>query len=90
MAALDFGINILTLLAIVLAIGIVVDDAFVVVEGATAWTERGLPPRDAAKKAMTQSLGPIIDIILVLMSVFTPAAFLPGLTGSCLTTGQDL
>ena len=81
MAALGFGINISTLFAIILAIGIVVDDAIVVVEGATRFIERGAPPKEAAEKAMGQLLGPIIGITLVLMSVFTPAAFLPGLTG---------
>jgi HAE1 family hydrophobic/amphiphilic exporter-1 len=81
MAALGFSINLSTLFAIVLAIGIVVDDAIVVVEGATHYVERGLSPRDAAVQAMSELLGPIIGITLVLMSVFIPAAFLPGLTG---------
>ena len=81
MSALGFGINISSLFAIVLAIGIVVDDAIVVVEGAAHLVERGLPARQAAEKAMTQLLGPIVGITLVLMAVFTPAAFLPGLTG---------
>jgi hydrophobic/amphiphilic exporter-1 (mainly G- bacteria), HAE1 family len=81
MAALGFTINLSTLFAIVLAIGIVVDDAIVVVEGATHHIERGLSPHDAAIQAMTELFGPIIGITLVLMSVFIPAAFLPGLTG---------
>lgn len=81
MTALGFSINMSTLFAIVLAIGIVVDDAIVVVEGAAKWVERGVPAKEAAGKAMEQLLGPIIGITLVLMSVFTPAAFLPGLTG---------
>jgi hydrophobic/amphiphilic exporter-1 (mainly G- bacteria), HAE1 family len=81
MAALGFGVNISTLFAIVLAIGIVVDDAIVVVEGCSHWMERALPAKEAAEKAMAQLLGPIVGITLVLMSVFTPAAFLPGLTG---------
>jgi hydrophobic/amphiphilic exporter-1 (mainly G- bacteria), HAE1 family len=81
MTALGFSINISTLFAIVLAVGIVVDDAIVVVEGASHWLERGLPAKAAAEKAMSQLIGPIIGITLVLMSVFTPAAFLPGLTG---------
>jgi HAE1 family hydrophobic/amphiphilic exporter-1 len=81
MAALGFSINLSTLFAIVLAIGIVVDDAIVVVEGASHHIERGLKPRDAAIRAMSELFGPIIGITLVLMSVFVPAAFLPGLTG---------
>ena len=81
MAALGFTVNLSTLFAIVLAIGIVVDDAIVVVEGASHHIERGLSPHDAAIKAMSELFGPIIGITLVLMSVFIPAAFLPGLTG---------
>ena len=81
MAALGFSINLSTLFAIVLAIGIVVDDAIVVVEGAAHHIEQGLSPHDAAIKAMSELFGPIIGITLVLMSVFIPAAFLPGLTG---------
>jgi HAE1 family hydrophobic/amphiphilic exporter-1 len=81
MAALGFTINLSTLFAIVLAIGIVVDDAIVVVEGAAHYVEAGLSGHDAAIKAMNELFGPIIGITLVLMSVFIPAAFLPGLTG---------
>src|SRR6202790_1885157 len=81
MAALGFTVNISTLFAIVLAIGIVVDDAIVVVEGASHHIERGLTPHDASIKAMDELFGPIIGITLVLMSVFLPAAFIPGLTG---------
>src|ERR1700752_5193749 len=81
MAALGFTVNLSTLFAIVLAIGIVVDDAIVVVEGAAHHIERGLAPREAAERAMAELFGPIIGITLVLMSVFIPAAFLPGLTG---------
>jgi HAE1 family hydrophobic/amphiphilic exporter-1 len=81
MSAMGFGINISTMLAVILAIGIVVDDAIVVVEGVAKAMEQGLAPREAAEHAMTLLLGPIIGITLVLMSVFTPAAFLPGLTG---------
>jgi HAE1 family hydrophobic/amphiphilic exporter-1 len=81
MAALGFTINLSTLFAIVLAIGIVVDDAIVVVEGAAHYVEAGLSGHDAAIKAMNELFGPIIGITLVLMSVFVPAAFLPGLTG---------
>jgi HAE1 family hydrophobic/amphiphilic exporter-1 len=81
MAALGFSINTLTLFAIVLAIGIVVDDAIVVVEGASKHIERGKSPKDAAIAAMDELFGPIIGVTLVLISVFLPAAFLPGITG---------
>jgi HAE1 family hydrophobic/amphiphilic exporter-1 len=81
MALLGFSINTLTLFAIVLAIGIVVDDAIVVVEGAMQHIERGETPPDAAISAMKSLFGPIIGITLVLMSVFLPAAFMPGIIG---------
>ncbi|MBR1124691.1 multidrug efflux RND transporter permease subunit [Bradyrhizobium lablabi] len=81
MAALGFTVNLSTLFAIVLAIGIVVDDAIVVVEGAAHNIEQGMNGHDAAIKAMDALFGPIIGITLVLISVFLPAAFLPGLTG---------
>ncbi|HTC12036.1 MAG TPA: multidrug efflux RND transporter permease subunit [Acetobacteraceae bacterium] len=81
MDALGFTVNLSTLFAIVLAIGIVVDDAIVIVEGAAHHIERGLTAHDAAIQAMKELLGPVIGITLVLMAVFIPAAFLPGLTG---------
>ena len=81
MAALGFTVNLSTLFAIVLAIGIVVDDAIVVVEGASHQIERGLSPHGAAIQAMNELFAPIIGITLVLMAVFIPSAFLPGLTG---------
>ena len=81
MAALGFTVNLSTLFAIVLAIGIVVDDAIVVVEGAAHNIEQGMSGHDAAISAMDELFAPIIGITLVLMSVFLPAAFLPGLTG---------
>jgi HAE1 family hydrophobic/amphiphilic exporter-1 len=81
MAALGFSVNLSTLFAIVLAIGIVVDDAIVVVEGAAHNIEKGMSGHDAAIRAMDELLAPIVGITLVLMSVFLPAAFLPGLTG---------
>ncbi len=81
MALMGFSINLLTLFAVVLAIGIVVDDAIVVVEGVTQHVERGEDPRTAAINAMKGLFGPIIGITLVLMSVFLPAAFMPGITG---------
>jgi HAE1 family hydrophobic/amphiphilic exporter-1 len=81
MAALGFTINLSTLFAIVLAIGIVVDDAIVVVEGAAHNIELGMSGHDAAIKAMNVLFAPIVGITLVLISVFLPASFLPGLTG---------
>jgi hydrophobic/amphiphilic exporter-1 (mainly G- bacteria), HAE1 family len=81
MAALGFTINLSTLFGIVLAIGIVVDDAIVIVEGVARHIEEGLSGHDAAIKAMNELIGPVIGITLVLMSVFIPAAFVPGLTG---------
>src|SRR6202012_842393 len=81
MAALGFTINLSTLFAIVLAIGIVVDDAIVVVEGAAHNIEQGLSGHDAAIKARDALFAPIVGIPLVLISVFLPASFLPGLTG---------
>ncbi len=81
MAVLGFTINLLTLFAIVLAIGIVVDDAIVVVEGAAKHIERGKTPKQASIDAMSELFGPIVGITLVLMSVFLPPAFMPGITG---------
>jgi hydrophobic/amphiphilic exporter-1 (mainly G- bacteria), HAE1 family len=81
MAAFGFSVNLTTLFAIILAIGIVVDDAIVVVEGAAKYIEQGQTPHDATVKAMHELFGPIIGITLVLMAVFVPAAFLPGLSG---------
>jgi multidrug efflux pump len=76
-----FTLNNLTLFGLVLAIGIVVDDAIVVLENIERWMEQGLPPREATIKAMGEITGPIIAITLVLSSVFLPSAFLPGITG---------
>jgi hydrophobic/amphiphilic exporter-1 (mainly G- bacteria), HAE1 family len=81
MAALGFTLNTTTMFGIVLAIGIVVDDAIVIVEGVARHIERGMTSHDAAIQAMRELLGPVIGITLVLMSVFLPAAFVPGLTG---------
>ena len=81
MAAFGFTVNLATLFAIVLAIGIVVDDAIVIVEGVSRYVEEGIPGREAAGRAMDDLIGPVIGITLVLMSVFIPAAFIPGLTG---------
>ncbi len=82
MAALGFTVNLSTLFGIVLAIGIVVDDAIVIVEGVSKYIERGMSGHDAAIRAMNELFGPVIGITLVLMSVFLPAAFVPGLTGN--------
>src|SRR5262249_4495532 len=81
MAAFGFSVNLTTLFAIILAIGIVVDDAIVVVEGAAKYIEHGLTPHDATVKAMHELLGPTIGIARVLVGVFVPAAFLPGWSG---------
>ncbi|MBX3731121.1 MAG: efflux RND transporter permease subunit [Verrucomicrobiae bacterium] len=81
LAVLGFSLNLLTLFAIVLAVGIVVDDAIVVVEGATQQIEAGQRPREASIAALRELLGPILGVTLVLMSVFLPPAFLPGITG---------
>ncbi|MES3011205.1 MAG: multidrug efflux RND transporter permease subunit [Pseudomonadota bacterium] len=78
---LGYSINTLTLFGLVLAIGIVVDDAIVVVENVERNIESGLAPRDATIKAMQEVSGPIIAIALVLCAVFVPLAFVPGLTG---------
>ncbi|MDB5816984.1 MAG: transporter, hydrophobe/amphiphile efflux family protein, partial [Rhizobacter sp.] len=78
---LGYSINTLTLFGLVLAIGIVVDDAIVVVENVERNIEAGLSPHDATVKAMREVSGPIIAIALVLCSVFVPLAFVPGLTG---------
>jgi HAE1 family hydrophobic/amphiphilic exporter-1/multidrug efflux pump len=81
MAALGFSINTLTLFGLVLAIGIVVDDAIVVVENVERHMEGGLSPREAAKKAMGEVAGPVIAIVLILCAVFVPVGFLGGITG---------
>lgn len=81
MLLLGYSINLLTLLALVLAIGIVVDDAIVIVEGVTQHIERGTAPKESAIEAMRELIGPILGITLVLMAVFVPAGFMPGLTG---------
>jgi HAE1 family hydrophobic/amphiphilic exporter-1 len=81
MAMLGFTVNMVTLFALILAIGIVVDDAIVIVEGAAHGIEKGLSPKEASIKAMEELTGPVLGITLVLMAVFLPAAFLPGITG---------
>ena len=79
--ALGFSINTLTLFGLVLAIGIVVDDAIVVVENVERNIENGLTARNATVKAMQEVSGPIVAIALVLCAVFVPLAFVPGLSG---------
>jgi hydrophobe/amphiphile efflux-1 (HAE1) family protein len=81
MAGIGFSLNNLSLLGLVLAIGIVVDDAIVVVEAVEHNLEHGLTPREATRKAMDETAGPIIAISLVLMAVFIPCAFISGITG---------
>ncbi len=81
LAVMGFSVNLLTLFGLVLAIGIVVDDAIVIVENASHHIEMGLNPRDATIKAMGEVTGPVIAITLVLMAVFIPTAFLSGITG---------
>ncbi len=81
MLAMGFSLNMLTLFALVLAIGIVVDDAIVVVEATVAHMERGLDRKAAAIKAMSEVSGPVVATTLVLLAVFVPAAFMPGITG---------
>jgi HAE1 family hydrophobic/amphiphilic exporter-1 len=81
MAMLGFTVNLMTLFALILAIGIVVDDAIVIVENASVYIEKGFHPREAAIKAMRELTGPVIGITLVLTAVFLPAAFMPGITG---------
>jgi HAE1 family hydrophobic/amphiphilic exporter-1 len=76
-----FSINTLSMFGLVLAIGLVVDDAIVVVEGVQRHIEEGLSPKDAARKAMEELSGPVVGIALVLSSVFVPTAFIPGITG---------
>ena len=81
MLTLGFSLNMLSLLGMVLAIGLVVDDAIVVVENVERQLEAGLPPLQAARTAMKEVTGPIIATTAVLMAVFIPVAFIPGVAG---------
>jgi multidrug efflux pump len=81
MAGIGFTLNNLTLFGLVLAIGIVVDDAIVVVEAVEHHIEEGMSPRAAAHKAMSEVSGPVIAVALVLSAVFVPCAFISGITG---------
>ena len=81
MALANFSLNNLSLFGLVLAIGIVVDDAIVVVENVERWLEQGLEPKEATRRAMDEVTGPVIAIALVLTAVFIPCAFIEGITG---------
>src|SRR5262245_60122849 len=81
MALLGFTINLMTLFALILSIGIVVDDAIVIVENTSHYIEQGRTPKEAAIQAMQELTGPVLGITLVLTAVFSPASFLPGITG---------
>jgi HAE1 family hydrophobic/amphiphilic exporter-1 len=78
---LGFSINTLSLFGLVLAIGLVVDDAIVVVEAVERYIQEGLEPKEATLKAMAEITGPVVGVALVLASVFVPTAFIPGITG---------
>ena len=78
---LGFSVNTLSLFGLVLAIGLVVDDAIVVVEAVEHHIEHGLPPKEAALKAMEEVAAPVIGIAVILSAVFIPTAFIPGITG---------
>ena len=81
MALLGFTVNLMTLFALILSIGIVVDDAIVIVENTSHYIEQGRTPKEAAIQAMNELTGPVLGITLVLTAVFLPASFLPGITG---------
>jgi multidrug efflux pump len=81
MALLGFSLNNISLFGLVLAIGIVVDDAIVVVENVERWLEHGSSPREAARQAMDEVTGPIVAVALVLCAVFVPCALIGGITG---------
>ena len=79
--ALGFSINPIALMGMVVAIGLVVDDAIIVVEAVERHIEEGMPPREATLKAMQEVAGPVAAIALVLAAVFLPTVFIPGITG---------
>src|SRR5262249_4584191 len=81
MAAMGFSLNNLTLFGLVLAIGIVVDDAIVVVEAVEHHIEEGMKPRDPTIRAMDEVSGPVVAVALVLCAVLVPSAFIGGITG---------
>ena len=81
MKALSFSLNNISLFGLVLAIGIVVDDAIVVVENVERWLEQGLPSREAARRAMDEVTSPVLAVAVVLCAVFVPCAFISGIPG---------
>ena len=81
MAIFSFSLNNISLFGLVLAIGIVVDDAIVVVENVERWLDQGLSPREATRKAMEEVTGPVVAVALVLCAVFVPCGFISGITG---------
>ncbi len=81
MLALGFSLNNISLFGLVLAIGIVVDDAIVVVENVERWLDQGFSPREATRRAMDEVTGPVIAVASVLTAVFVPCAFISGITG---------
>src|SRR5206468_10586518 len=81
MSLMGFSLNSLTLFGLVLDIGIVVDDAIVLLENIERWLDKGLPVREATIRGMEEITGPILAITLVLSSIFLPSAFLGGITG---------
>jgi len=81
MQVLGFSLNNISLFGLVLAIGIVVDDAIVVVENVERWMEKGLPPKEAARRAMDEVTSPVIAVAVVLCAVFVPCAFITGISG---------
>jgi multidrug efflux pump len=81
MAAIGFSLNNISLFGLVLAIGIVVDDAIVVVENVERWLAQGHAPREAARRAMDEVTGPVVAVAVVLCAVFIPCAFIAGITG---------
>src|SRR5690606_38444232 len=78
---LGFSVNVLTMVGFVLAIGIVVDDAIVVVEAVQHYIDQGFSPLEATKKAMRDITAPVIAIALILAAVFIPVGFIPGMVG---------
>ena len=85
---LGFSINSLSLFGLVLAIGLVVDDAIVVVEAVELNMAAGLSPKDASLRAMEQVGGPVVAIALMLAAVFVPTAFIPGITGPYISSSR--
>lgn len=81
MHVLGFSLNNISLFGLVLAIGIVVDDAIVVVENVERWLERGLPAKEAARRAMDEVTSPVLAVAIVLCAVFVPCAFITGISG---------